>query len=55
MPKSFTDCIKNGGKVITKKINDEQYMHICYDKNGKAHAGEVLTKKKRSSKKVYNW
>ena len=45
MPKAFTDCVKNGGKVITKKLPKKKYMHICYDKNGKSHPGEVMTKK----------
>jgi len=51
MPKAFTDCVKNGGKVITKVIDKKKgkYMHICYDKNGKANPGEVLTKKKKAS------
>ena len=49
MPKDFTDCVKNGGRVVTKQINDKKYIHICYDKNGKPHSGEVKTKEKESS------
>ena len=48
MPKDFEDCVKNGGKVRTKKLKDGKYMKICYDKNGNSHSGEVKTKKKAS-------
>ncbi len=47
MPEEFENCVKNGGRVRTKEINDTQYMHICI-LNGKTHAGEVKTKKKAS-------
>ena len=48
MPKEFTDCVKNGGKVRTIIVNKKKgiYMHVCYDKEGKAHPGETHTKKK---------
>jgi hypothetical protein len=49
MPKDFNDCVKNGGKVITKKLKGDKYIRICYDKDGTAHEGEVK-KKKTSSK-----
>lgn len=45
MPRAFELCIKKGGKVITKRINDREYMHICY-LNGKAYPGEVKKYKK---------
>jgi len=41
MPEGFDKCVKAGGKVRTKTLKDGKYMHICYDKNGKSHAGEV--------------
>ena len=41
MPKDFDKCVKDGGKVRTKKLKGGKYIHICYDKNGKSHAGEV--------------
>lgn len=28
------------------KLKGGKYMHICYDKSGKSHAGEVHTGKK---------
>lgn len=46
MPEDFDKCVREGGKVITQKISSGRYIHICYDKNGKSHAGEVKTKKK---------
>ena len=48
MPAGFDKCISDGGKVITKKVNDKQYLNICYDKDGKSHHGEVKTKKEES-------
>lgn len=45
MPADFDKCVKEGGKVRTKTINKNQYMHICI-LNGKTYAGEVKTKKK---------
>ena len=48
MPKGFTDCQKAGGKVVTKQLKGNRYIHICYDKNGNSHSGEVKTRKKKS-------
>lgn len=45
MPKEFENCVKNGGKVITKKVNANQYIHVCY-LNGKSYSGEVKDYKK---------
>jgi len=44
-PQAFDNCRKNGGKVRTKTLPDNQYMHICI-LNGKSYSGEVKTKKK---------
>lgn len=41
MPEAFNKCRKAGGKIVTKKLDGGKYMHICYDKQGKAHPGEV--------------
>jgi len=43
MPKDFINCIKRGGKVRTKTIDKNHYIHICI-LNGKTYAGEVHTK-----------
>ena len=47
MPADFNKCVNDGGKVRTKDLANNKYIHLCYDKNGKSHAGEVKTKKKR--------
>lgn len=41
MPKDFTKCVADGGRVRTMKIKGGKYMHICYDKQGKSYSGEV--------------
>lgn len=46
MPADFDRCVAGGGRVRTKKINAKEYMHICWDKKGKSHAGEVKQYKK---------
>lgn len=45
MPKQFDQCVKAGGRVRTKRVNEREYMHICFAK-GKSHAGEVKKRKK---------
>ena len=37
-------CVKNGGRVRTKQLSGGKYMHICFDKSGKSHAGYVKSK-----------
>jgi putative hemolysin len=41
MPADFVACVKNGGKVITKSLKGGKYIHLCKDKQGKWHQGEV--------------
>ena len=43
MPVEFEQCIKEGGRVRTKKLKGNKYIHICF-LNGKSFAGEVKTK-----------
>ncbi len=50
MSQQFLACVKNGGKVRTKKIGDKKYMHLCWI-NGTSYPGEVKTKKKVPVKK----
>jgi hypothetical protein len=50
MPKEFTKCVRNGGRVRTKDLGNGKYVHICYDKQGNSYPGEVLTKKKSEKK-----
>ena len=47
MPADFEKCAAEGGRVRTMKVGKSKYMHICYDKAGKSHAGEVKTKGKK--------
>ncbi len=50
MPEDFLKCIENGGKVITKRVNKNQYIKVCY-KDGKNYSGEVHTYKSLTRKK----
>ena len=52
MPKDFDACVKAGGRVRTKQLSDGRYIHICWDKAGKSHAGEVKEKKGEKLKKA---
>jgi DNA gyrase inhibitor GyrI len=58
MPQDFNNCVKNNGKVITKKLKNGRYVRICFDKKGKAYTGEIKmikkSKAKHSSKKKTN-
>jgi len=38
--------VRDGGRVITKSLEGDKYIRICYDSEGKSHAGEVRTKQK---------
>jgi len=46
MPKAFDNCRKKGGRIRTKKLSHNRYIHICY-LNGKSYAGETKKKKAR--------
>jgi hypothetical protein len=45
MPADFEKCVSEGGKVRTIKVGKNKYMHVCYDKAGKSHSGEVKVRK----------
>lgn len=47
MPAEFDRAVKQGGKVITKKIKGGRYMHLVKTSGGKWIAGEVKTKKEK--------
>jgi len=53
MPEDFTRCVSEGGKVITKTLPKGKYVHLCKDKAGKWHKGEVKTKERMSSDGTY--
>lgn len=44
MPADFDKCVSDGGRVVTKSLKDNKYIHICYDKEGNPHSGELKTK-----------
>uniref|UniRef100_A0A6M3J8L9 Uncharacterized protein n=1 Tax=viral metagenome TaxID=1070528 RepID=A0A6M3J8L9_9ZZZZ len=46
-PQDFEKCVKEGGRVRTIKVGKDKYIHICYDKEGKSHSGEVKTIKSK--------
>jgi len=48
MPADFDKCVRDGGRVRTRKIGKSKYIHICWDNSGKSHAGEVKTTKEKS-------
>jgi putative hemolysin len=48
MPKGFTNCVNSGGKLVTKKLKGNKYIHICYGKDGKTYTGEVKTRNKKN-------
>lgn len=45
MPADFEMCVKNGGKVRTKRMSKSTYAHMCI-LNGKVHMGETKKYKK---------
>jgi len=45
MPAGFDKCVRDGGRVRTKKLKGGKYMKICFLK-GKSYAGEVHKKEK---------
>jgi hypothetical protein len=53
MPAEFTKCEKGGGRIRTKSLSGNKYMHICFPKGGgPGVAGEVRKKKKFLDGKV---
>ena len=53
--KDFEKCVKSGGKVVKKQLKGGRYINICYDKEGKSHAGDirVTNKKKKFNHKTH--
>ena len=46
-PQDFDRCIKEKGRVRTISLGKNKYMHVCWDKKGKSHSGEVKERKKQ--------
>ena len=51
MPQDFIKCIEEGGKVVSKRLNKDEYIKLCKDKSGKWHEGETHKYKKLSRSK----
>ena len=49
MPKDFDRCVRNGGRVRTRKLKGGKYIHICF-LNGKSYAGYVHKKGEKKKK-----
>lgn len=49
MPASFDRCVAEGGKVRTKRLNADEYAHVCV-KGGKSYMGYPKKYKKLSSR-----
>ena len=47
-PADFEKCQSEGGRIRTMPVKGGRYMRICFDKNGKSHAGEVRQSKEES-------
>jgi len=43
---AFNKCVKSGGRVRTRKLSGNRYIHLCFS-HGKSHAGEVKTAKRK--------
>lgn len=54
MPEDFIRCVKNGGKIVTKKLKGDKYIKICYDKDGNSYSGEVKKAVTTSEKAASN-
>jgi len=52
MPKAFEKCRREGGRIRTKSLPNNKYIHVCWDKKGKSHSGEIKTKIKRYAGKA---
>jgi len=50
MPEDFLKCVRNGGKVRTKKLKGNKYIKICFI-DGKSYSGEVHTRNGNSKTK----
>lgn len=51
MPKEFDNCVQAGGRVRTKTLKENKYMHICY-KDGKSYTGEIKKGKSNLAKNL---
>ena len=47
-PQDFDKCVADGGRTRTMKMGKDKFAHICYDKAGKSHMGEIKKKEKKT-------
>lgn len=47
MPADFIKCVREGGSVSTKNLPGNKYVHLCKDKDGKWHRGDIKNKKEK--------
>ena len=45
MPADFLACVKANGKMVTKSLPDNKYVHGCKDSKG-WHWGEIKKKQR---------
>lgn len=45
MPADFEQCVKEGGRVRSKRLDNKRYIKLCF-KDGKSYEGEVHQYKK---------
>ena len=43
MPADFEKCVRDGGRVRTRRLPNGRYQHVCF-KDGKMYEGEVKKK-----------
>lgn len=51
-PADFEKCVREGGRVKTTNPKEGTYIHVCWDKQGKSHSGEVKHSKKEASEEA---
>jgi len=51
-PADFDRCVREGGRVKTVNPKAGTYIHVCWDKSGKSHSGEVKHTQKEASEEV---
>ena len=51
MPRKFEECAaKKGRKIRTKKVNEDEYIHVCIPPGGGSSVGGEVKKKKSKGK-----
>jgi putative hemolysin len=53
MVKNFSECAKDGGKIVIKKLKNGKTVKICYDSNGNPHYKNSNKKNNRNNNKQF--